>query len=79
MNSMGPQSFPPDDPATVEGERLLGQPDSELRVRVRAAAEAAMRGEPAVSADDARRRLEATPGVADELAVVDALSSNPDL
>jgi hypothetical protein len=74
---MSQPSFPPDDPATQEGERLLGPQGSELRERVRAAADAAIRGEPAISADDARRPLSKIPGVADELATLDSPSPGP--
>ncbi|MFN2462305.1 MAG: hypothetical protein ABR573_00195 [Candidatus Dormibacteria bacterium] len=65
-------SFPADDPATQEAERLLGPRDSKLRAQVREAAAAALRGEPAVTAAEARKRLARMPRVADELAALDA-------
>ena len=67
-------SFPPDDPATLEGELLLGPPESDLRAQVRKAAVAAQRGESAISASAARQRLAKVPGVAEELAALDSLS-----
>lgn len=78
MRAMALPSFPPDDPATQEGELLLGPPGSELRAHVRQAAAAALRGEPGVSASAARLRLARVPGVADELAALDS-SATADL
>ena len=69
-------SFPPDDPATHEGELLLGPPGSQLRTQVRQAAAAARRGEGGVSAAAARLRLARVPGVADELATLDSPESS---
>ncbi len=74
MSTMALPSFPPDDPATLEGELLLGPPGSALRAQVRKAAAAALRGEPAISASAARKRLAKVPGVAEELAALDSHS-----
>ena len=73
-------SFPADDPASQEAELLLGPPGSKLRAQVREAAAAALRGEPGLSAAEARKRLARVPGVADELAALDApVPSDSDL
>jgi len=72
MREMALPSFPADDPATQEAGRLLGPRGSKLRAQVREAAAAALRGEPGVTAAEARKRLARVAGVAEELAALDA-------
>ena len=60
-------SFPPDDPATLEGELLLGAPESDLRAQVRKAAVAAQRGESAISLERCRRQQDQSDEVRHDL------------
>ncbi len=80
LSLMTIHAFPPDDPATVEAEELLGEPGSPLRDQVRTAAAAAQRGEHGISASEVRARLTAGRSeVADELRFLDGEPSETGL
>ena len=62
-------SYPPDDPATVEGESFLADP--EIRARVEEGTSRALKGEPGISEREVWRRLSAVPGFTEALAEIE--------